>query len=676
MGAFPATLRVSPELLLPHDFEAYLGDELRLNSPNHLSCGTPMQAATRRRATYRQMPSLAVLVASGTISSTSARHALEPREIAMADPPYHVPSSENAPDRRLDSWKEIATYLNRDVTTVQRWEKREGMPIHRHQHDKRGSVYALTSELDAWVESRRSPVDEPETKPQPQVSPASPSPLPAPGTLGSRLPFALGAFLCLCLVLAAWLVFRHRAAAGASTRIRSIAVLPLRNISQDPGQEYLADGITEALIGRLSEIHDLRVISHTSVMRFRNPQQSVPEIAKALDVDAVVEGSVIRDGGRIRVTAQLIRGATDEHFWSVTYDRDMQDALTLESELAQLIAGKVEATATGEERERLAAARSVEPEVYESYLKGRFTLTHGNGRADMDRSIRYFEDAIRRDSTFAPAYLGAAQAWSRIGTVMVGGVPQQTRPEVIRFARQALALDPDLVGAHVALANVLQQEWQWTEAESEYKRALELNQNDAPAHAGFALWLSCQGRTDEAVTWIRRARALDPAGVSGGDVSWILFQAHRYDEAIRESRSSLALQPDNAADLLFLGFSLIANNQAADAVPVLEKARSLSAGGPAATGVLIRAYAHAGRRSDALRLLAELKQRRKSGYIPAGAFVNAYLGLGDNEQAFYWLEQACREQSNILQFVKTHPYFDPIRSDPRFADLIHRVGLG
>jgi tetratricopeptide (TPR) repeat protein len=164
--------------------------------------------------------------------------------------------------------------------------------------------------------------------------------------------------------------------------------------------------------------------------------------------------------------------------------------------------------------------------------------------------------------------------------------------------------------------------------------------------------------------------------VTGHNVSWILFQAHRYDEAIRESRSTLAIEPNDAFGLLDLGFSLVANGQAADAIPILEKAISLSKGSPAATGVLIRAYAHAGRRGDALRLLSDLKRRRKAGYIPAAAFVNAYLGLGDHEQAFYWLEQAYKEQSNILQFVKTHPYFDPIRSDPRFADLVHRVGLG
>ena len=594
----------------------------------------------------------------------------------MGEPTYDIPPIAKPPEKRLDSWKEIAAYLSRDVTTVQRWEKREGMPVHRHVHDKRGSVYALAEELDEWVQSRRLHVDEAEEKPEEEIAPARPSDDGARAVSRTRLWLAVAAAACFCLLAAAWLVFRPRATVTVEPRIRSLAVLPLRNLSGDTAQDYLADGITEALIGRLASIHDLHVISHTSVLRFKNPQTSIPEIARTLGVDAVVEGSVEKEGERIRVTAQLIRGATDQHFWSETYDREMRDALNLESELAQSIAQKVEVTVTGEEHQRLSSARPVAPEVYESYLKGGFALGHGYGYgAGAKQSIPYFEDALKRDPTFAPAYLGLAQAYTNLGTVFSGVSPEVTRPKVIDFARKALAIDPNLVEAHVALAFVLEEEWHWAEAETEYRRALELNPNDAEAHAWFALWLICQGRTDEAVAEVQRARALDPVVVGGGTVAWILFQAHRYDDAIRETRSALALQPDNASNLTGLGFALIANNQPADAIPALEKALSLSNGSPATTGILIRAYAHAGRSSDALRLLAELKRRAKAGYIPAGAFVNAYLGLGDNEQAFYWLEQAYKEKSNILQFLKSHPYFDPIRSDPRFADLIRRVGL-
>jgi pentatricopeptide repeat protein len=348
---------------------------------------------------------------------------------------------------------------------------------------------------------------------------------------------------------------------------------------------------------------------------------------------------------------------------------------TLQSELAQSIAEKVQVTVTGAEHERLTAARSVEPEVYESYLKGQFALNQSNSRSDMEQSARYFEEAIRRDPTFAPGYVGLAQAYDALGTVHAGASPAETRPKVSAAIRKALELDPSIADAHVLLAQTLQEQWKWAEAEAESNRALELNPNSADAHANFAVWLLCQGRTDEAVAWARRGRELDPLAPSNADIGWILFQARHYDEAIHELRSLLDLRPDDAGTLTDLGFVLTANEQSADAIPVLEKAAALSDHSPAAMGVLIRAYARAGRRDDALRLLAELHARRKAGYVPSAAFVNAYLGLGENDQAFVWLEEAYKEQSNILQFLKVHPFFDPIRSDPRFADLVHRVGL-
>jgi TolB-like protein/tetratricopeptide (TPR) repeat protein len=593
----------------------------------------------------------------------------------MSEPISGAQPPEKTSEERLDSWKEIAAYLKRDVTTVQRWEKREGMPVHRHLHDKRGSVYALPSELDDWQQSRRL------TLPEEEESEAEPPKLTREDQGGGTSPrarfwFVLAGLAVLAVLAIAYLKVRGRVQTAAPAKITSLAVLPLKNLSGDSTQDYFADGMTEALIGRLASIHNLRVISHTSVMQFKNPQISVPEIAKTLGVDAIVEGSVMREGSRIRVTAQLIRGATDAHFWSETYDREMRDALTLQSELAQTIAEKVEVTVTGEEHQRLTAARPVAPEVYESYLKGVFINNKSNSRADAEESIRDFEDAIKKDPTFAPAYVGLAKSYTELGTVFAGGSPKATRPKVMSAARKALELDPDLVEAHLLLANVLQEEWQWAEAEAEYRHALELSPNDADAHDKFAFWLLCQGRTDEAVTWVRRGRERDPVVVSGGDVAWILFQSHRYKEAIQESRSMLAVNSQDAGMLTTLGFALVANNQSEDAVPVLEKAVSISNGSPAATGVLIRAYAHAGRRNEALRLLAELKQHEKTGYVPAGAFVNAYLGLEQNDEAFIWLEQAFKEKSNILQFLKTHPFFDPIRNDPRFADLVRRVGLG
>ena len=455
--------------------------------------------------------------------------------------------------------------------------------------------------------------------------------------------------------------------------IKSLAVLPLKNLSGDATQEYLADGMTEALIGRLAGIHDLRVISRTSAMQFKNTQLSVPEIAKTLHVESVVEGSVIRDGSRIRVHAQLIRASTDEHFWSETYDRELPDVLALQSDVAQSIARRVEATVTGEENTRLRAARSVSPEVYDSYLKGRFGKN--NSKAELERSIDYFEVAIQRDPTFAPAYVGMASAYDGLGTVFVGAPPFEARLKQTIAAQKALELDPGNAEAHVLLAHVLQRHWQWANSQTEYKRAIELDSNDPAALLGLASWSLCQGRTEEAVAWARRAHERDPVGITSTSIGYILFEARHFDEGIKNMQSVLEVHPDNAAAHWYLGFSLIAKERPEEAIPVLEKAVSLTERGPGAIGVLIRAYAHAGRRGEALKLLEELKQRSQTGYVPAGAFVNAYLGLGDKEQTFVWLERAYQEQSNILQFTKVHPYFDPLRNDPRFKDLLRRVGL-
>jgi pentatricopeptide repeat protein len=567
----------------------------------------------------------------------------------------------------LESWKEIAAYLGRDVTTVGRWEKREGLPVYRILHSKLGSVYAYTTELDAWRD-RRAPAAVTDTKHEHTVLE-----IVRHGTRNRRW-LALGAITILTLLAVTYVMTRSHGGVATRPKIQSLAVLPLKNLSSDPAQEYFADGMTEAIIGRLSMIRGLRVISRTSAMQFKNTPLSVPEIAKTLRVDAIVEGSVIRDGDRIRVYAQLIRAASDEHFWSEVYDRELGDALALDSEVAQAIAGRVEVTVTGAEHARLVAARKVSPEVYESYLKGQFT--EGYSRAAVEKSIAYFEEAIKKDPAFAPAYLGLASAYHSLGTPGIGAAPpSEMRPKVISATRKALELDPTLPEAHSLLGSIYQEQWQWSEAEGEYKLALELTPNDAGAHLAFANWLLCQGRTEEAQAWSRRARELDPLGVTGNSIGWILFQSRHYEEAIRELQSDLAVRQDNASIYWFLGFALIANGQADEAIPVLEKSLALSERTPAVIGVLIRAYAHAGRRTEALRLLDELKRQQHTGYVPAAAFVNAYLGLGDNEQALAWLERGYQEHSMILQYIKVHPYFDPLRGDPRFADLVRRVGL-
>ena len=577
---------------------------------------------------------------------------------------------------RLDSWKQIAAHLKRDVTTVQRWEKREGMPVHRHLHDRMGSVYAFSSELDAWAQSRRLRLEEEEKELRAERPPDGEVDVRPTGTSRARLWLVLGGVAGLALIAVTYVMLRGHTGPTTQTKIRSLAVLPLSNLSGDSSQEYLADEMTEELCGRLARIHDLRVISRTSVMRFKGTKLSVPEIARTLGVDALVEGSVIRQGSRIRVHAQLIRASTDEHLWSDEYDGELGDVLALESEVAQSIARRVEVKVTGEERARLVAAHHVSPEVYESYLKAEDEFSKSSSQAEFEQSIAYFEKTIGKDANFAPAYVGVANAYERLGSVLGGAPPKETHPKMMSAARKAIELDPDLAEPHVLLAGVYQKQWQWSDAEAEFKRALELNSNDAGAHVGYAKWLLCQGRTDEALAWVQRARELDPLGGAGitplGGAAitngFILFHARRYDEAIRELRND---DPDH----WILGLALIANGQPDEAITVLEKALGTDRN-PAVMGVLVRAYAHAGRRREALRLVDELKRRQQTGYVAAAPFVNAYLGLGDNEQALAWLERAYQEQSNILQLIKVHPYFDPLRGDPRFKDLVHKVGTG
>jgi TolB-like protein/DNA-binding winged helix-turn-helix (wHTH) protein/Tfp pilus assembly protein PilF len=472
----------------------------------------------------------------------------------------------------------------------------------------------------------------------------------------------LACIAALIVVSAALIVSRRVGAKGAKEpAIKSLAVLPLKNLSGDPTQEYFADGMTEAIIGRLSSIRELRVISRTSAMRFSDTKMTVPEIAAALH-------------NRVRVHAQLIRTATDEHFWSETYDREVRDVLALQSDVAQSIATKVAVTVSGEERSRLVAARPVSPDVYESYLKAEFGKN--NTREEVEQSIAYYQQAIRLDPTFAPAYVGLAEAYDFLGLVLVGGgSPNETRAKVISNSLKALELDPSLAHAHVSLGGTYQKQWKWAEAEDEFKQALALKPNDPSAHLGLASWLMCQGRTDEALQWARRGRELDPLAPSGIEIGWILFHARRYDEAIHELRSVLAVRPDDPGALWFLGFALIGKGQSEDAIPVLEKTASIMHRSPGSLEILSTAYAHAGRRTDALRLMDELKQRRQKGYVPAGAFINAYLALGDYDEAFAGFERAYQEQSNILQFLKVHPFFDPVRGDPRFKDLLRRVGL-
>jgi TolB-like protein len=567
--------------------------------------------------------------------------------------------------RRLESWKEVAAYLGRDVRTVQRWERQEELPVHRLQHSKLGSLYAFAAELDAWRIAR-----------EPGPSGAAPRQTLAL-SLGARRTWIAAAFLTAALLTGARWMWPDRSAdrPASAARIRSIAVLPLANFSGDPQQEYFADGMTEALITRLSSIPGLRVISRTSVMRFKNTARPAAEIAKALNVDGLVEGSVTRSGARVRITATLIRGETDTNLWSGGFDREVRDVLALQSDVAQAIAQQVEASLSREQRTRLAATRTVAPEVYETYLRARFHLNK-NTRATGEEAVRLFQAALAKDPTFAPAYVGLAEAYNSLGSFFIGGLsPAEALPKALAAARKAVELDPELPGGHAQLAYVAQREWRWAEAEAGYGRAIRLNPNDSSAHLRLGDLLVCLGRFDEAVASGRRAWDMDPLSLDRGtDFGLILLFARRYDDAVRELRGIVALEPDNSPALWYLGIGFIQLSRFDEAIDVLERSVSRERH-PGPLGTLAIGYARAGRRADARRVLDELIRRAETTYVPPAAFVTTHIGLGDVDGAFRWLERAYTERSNIMRGLKVNPSLDPLRGDPRFADLLRRVGL-
>ena len=491
----------------------------------------------------------------------------------------------------------------------------------------------------------------------------------------TRLRLLFGAAALLLLFVAVFLVYRNTGAGGARRlAIKSLAVLPLKNLSGDASQEYLADGMTEALIGRLSQIHNIRVVSRTSVTRFKDTHSSVPEIARTLQVDAVVEGSVIRDGNRIRVHAQLIRAATDEHFWSEAYDRDLRDVLSLQSDVAQSIARKVEVTISGEEHARLSTARAVDPEAYEAYVKGRY---YWNKRTadSMPKAALYFEQAISKDPGFGAAYSGLADCNS--GLAWHGFMsPAAVLPKAYAAAQKAVEIDPQSAEAHASLALVLNHQWDWAGAEAEFKRALELNPQYANAHHWYGDYLSIQGRHDEALVEAKRALELDPLNLMIG--TWVALRyylARRYDGAIEQSRNTVDLDPNFAAAHLILGESYVQQGKHKEGLDELQKAASLSGGSPLYTAQVGVPLALAGEKKEALRVIRELRDISTKRYVSPYGLAQIYATLNDKEQTYKWLETAYRDRAVWMSYLAVDPVFDSIRSEARFRDLLHRVGL-
>lgn len=515
-------------------------------------------------------------------------------------------------------------------------------------------------------------------------------PLPSPTQVASAVPVAdervvsvrmrvlLVGVAVLALFTVALVMKRGGGARGAmQPAVNSLAVLPLKNLSGDSSQEYFADGMTEAVIGRLSMIRGLRVISRTSVMHFKDTRMSVPEIAKTLHVDAIVEGSVIREGGRVRVTVQLIRGATDEHIWAEEYQREYRGILALEEEVARTVAQQIKIRLTPQEQVGLAAARAVDPEVHESYLKGRYYL---NERTEdsMNRSVAYFQQAIGRDPSYALAYCGLADAYALLG--FRGGFPSKDALSRAKAAAlKAIELDDTLAEPHASLAFIAEtHEWDWATAEREYKRALELNPGDARAHHWYAGYLMYVGRFEEGIAEAKRARDLDPLSLPVNNaLAGRLLVAGRVDEALAQLQQTLEMDPHFAPAHQTLGWAYLNMRKNHEAIQEFQQALQLS--GTDDKDIMLDlgfAYATVGNQEKARGILAKLKKLHEQGLIPSGSIAILYGALGELDEAFAWLEKAYEERDPELTYLQVPGRrFAPLRHDARFQQLVHRMGL-
>jgi TolB-like protein/DNA-binding winged helix-turn-helix (wHTH) protein/Flp pilus assembly protein TadD len=469
------------------------------------------------------------------------------------------------------------------------------------------------------------------------------------------------------------LLFRSRG--HASVPIRSLAVLPLDNLSGDASQNYFSDGMTDELITDLAQISALRVISRTSVMVYKGARKPLPQIARELHVDAIVEGTVLRAGDQVRITAQLIDASSDKHLWSQSYEGDLRDTLALQDRVARAIAKEIQINLTPQEQVALKSARVVNPQAYESYLKGRYFWNKRT--ADGLRvALAYFNQAIEEDPNYAQAYSGLADTYALLGDWQYAVLTsKEAFPKAKAAALKAVGLDSALGEAHNSLGFVLDGfDWDLDSGGKEFRRAIELNPGYATAHHWYAWHLALLGQYDEAIAEMKKAESLDPLSlIINADLAELFVLAHSYDESVRQSLKTIEMDPNFGMAHNQLAQAYLQEHKYQEAVAELQKAVQLSEESPTCIANLARAYALSGQRSEAVKLLTELKTRSTPGYSHASEIAVIYVSLGDTDEAMNWLQRGYAERFN--PGVLLRPGFDPLRSDPRFQNLAHRVGL-
>ncbi len=497
---------------------------------------------------------------------------------------------------------------------------------------------------------------------------------PKPSRLAKARTYGSAALLALLLLIVLFQLTNRRVGLirEPAVLIESLAVLPFANLSGDPQQAYLADGMTDFLITDLGQMNILRrIISRTSVERYKTERKPLREIGHELNVEAVVEGSVMRTDKTVQVSARLVSAADDRQLWSHTYESEFRDLLALQRELALAIASQIQINLERKDRGRLAAAHPVEPAAQEAYLRAKY-LQYGTSEQSA-KSRQYFEQAIQLDPNYAPAYAGLADSyWNDVRLPT-----RETMPKAREYARKAISLDETLAHAHTALATVqFYGDWDWTGADREYQRALQLNPNDAEAHRMYSVFLAAMGRTDDARAQIRMAQELDPLYfMNEWTAGWVSYCARRYDDAFEHCQKVVELAPNHESSRSCLAYSYMGRGQYQQAVEESKKAWILSGKQPVWAVLLGRSYALSGNEDEARTILAQLLQQSRQAYVPPYFISVLYTAVGDKERALQWLDKAYKERDLYLAWMKVDPALDELRSDSRFQELSNRMRL-
>ena len=459
------------------------------------------------------------------------------------------------------------------------------------------------------------------------------------------------------------------------TRHQSIVVLPFTNMSSDPENEFFADGITEEIINALAQIEDLRVVARTSAFSFKGKHVDLRTVGGRLNVTTVLEGSVRKSGKHLRIMAQLINVADGYHLWSERYDREFQDIFEVQDEIAKTIADRLKITLGAERRKPLVRAGTKNLEAYQLYLKGRFHWTKRTSDGSR-KAIEYFHEAIDKDPAYALAYTGLADAYNEASFLNVFP-PREVMPKAKAAATKALEIDDGLAEAHVSLAYAsFTYDWDWTAAGRHFEQALAVNPSYVSSQPFYPLFLGSLGRFEEAVAAAKCALDLDPVSAAGSHFLAVQFYLSReFDQAIQECHKTLEMDPNYAIAYALLGQAYSGKGLHREALPDLDKYLALSRGSASSLELLGYAHAQLGERNEALRMVEELRELAKRSFVSSFSFALVYAGLEDRDQAFTWLEKACEERFNRLAYVKVEAFWDPLRSDPRFAELLRRIGL-